>query len=71
MKLAIAVFFPNLTKSHCSLTQKTAGNTVGAKICRDQDVWEHMYISAQSYLNKYLMKMVKAKTLENLTLVGK
>ncbi len=53
------------------ISQKTAGNTVGAKICRDQDVWEHMYISAQSYLNKYLMKMVKSKTEENLTLAAR
>jgi hypothetical protein len=50
------------------IAQKTAGNTVGAKICRDQDVWEQMYISAQSYLNKHLMKMMKSSKREELTL---
>ncbi|MBW4573483.1 MAG: hypothetical protein KME31_37695 [Tolypothrix carrinoi HA7290-LM1] len=33
--------------------------------------WEQMYISAQSYLNKHLMKMVKSKTEEKLKLVAK
>lgn len=50
------------------VSEKTAGNTVGAKICRNQDIWESLYISAQSYLNKYLVKMVKSTKREELTL---
>jgi hypothetical protein len=57
------------------INQKTAGNTVGAKICRDRDVWEQMYIIAQSYLNKHLMNMVdkssKSKTEEKFTLTAR
>ncbi len=34
------------------IKHKTADNIVGAKICRDQDVWEHMYIIPQSDLDK-------------------
>jgi hypothetical protein len=36
------------------ISEKTLGNTVGTKICRSQEIWECMYILAQSYLNKYL-----------------
>lgn len=50
------------------ISEKTAGNTVGAKICRNQDIWESLYISAQSYLNKHLVKMVNSKSREELTL---
>ncbi len=40
------------------MSEKTAGNTVGTKISRNQEIWESLYISAQSYLNQHLMKMV-------------
>lgn len=50
------------------ISEKTAGNTVGAKICRNQDIWESLYISAQSYLNKHLVKMVNSTKREELTL---
>ena len=42
------------------VSEKTAGNTVGTKISRNQEIWESLYISAQSYLNQHLMKMVKS-----------
>jgi hypothetical protein len=42
------------------VSEKTAGNTVGTKISRNQEIWESLYISAQSYLNQYLMKMVNS-----------
>jgi hypothetical protein len=57
------------------IAQKLAGNTVGSKICRDQEVWEQMYISAQSYLNKHLMNIVdksnKSKNEEKFTLTAR
>ncbi|WP_375513481.1 AIPR family protein [uncultured Nostoc sp.] len=40
------------------VSEKTAGNTVGTKISRNQEIWESLYISAQSYLNQHLMQMV-------------
>ncbi len=42
------------------VSEKTAGNTVGTKISRNQEIWESLYISAQSYLNQHLMQMVKS-----------
>jgi AIPR protein len=42
------------------VSEKTAGNTVGTKISRNQEIWESLYISAQSYLNSSLMKMVNS-----------
>jgi hypothetical protein len=42
------------------VSEKTAGNTVGTKISRNQEIWESLYISAQSYLNSSLMQMVKS-----------
>jgi AIPR protein len=53
------------------ISEKTSGNAVGAKICRNQEVWEMLYISAQSYLNKHLMKMVKSSYEEKLTLTAR
>jgi AIPR protein len=50
------------------ISEKTSGNSIGAKICRNQDVWEMLYISAQSYLNKHLVKIVKSKSHEELAL---
>ncbi|MCC5619694.1 abortive phage infection protein, partial [Nostoc sp. CHAB 5836] len=46
------------------VSEKTAGNTVGTKISRNQEIWESLYISAQSYLNQYLMQMVNSDNLE-------
>ncbi|BBD70762.1 hypothetical protein NIES4072_71280 [Nostoc commune NIES-4072] len=42
------------------MSEKTAGNTVGTKISRNQEIWESLYISAQSYLNQHLMQMVNS-----------
>ena len=42
------------------VSEKTAGNTVGTKISRNQEIWESLYISAQSYLNQHLMQMVNS-----------
>ncbi|MBN3958663.1 AIPR family protein [Nostoc sp. NMS8] len=53
------------------ISEKTAGNTVGTKISRNQEIWESLYISAQSYLNQYLVKMVNSgKKQEKLTLTS-
>ncbi|MBD0301283.1 MAG: AIPR family protein [Tolypothrix sp. T3-bin4] len=53
------------------ISEKTAGNTVGTKISRNQDIWESLYISAQSYLNSSLVKMVNSgKKQEKLTLTS-
>ncbi|MEH1808284.1 AIPR family protein [Nostoc sp.] len=53
------------------VSEKTAGNTVGTKISRNQDIWESLYISAQSYLNQHLVKMVNSgKKREKLTLTS-
>ncbi len=46
------------------VSEKTAGNTVGTKISRNQEIWESLYISAQSYLNQHLMKMVNSSKQE-------
>ncbi|MCC5669232.1 AIPR family protein [Nostoc sp. CHAB 5784] len=46
------------------VSEKTAGNTVGTKISRNQDIWESLYISAQSYLNQHLMKIVNSSKQE-------
>ncbi len=46
------------------VSEKTAGNTVGTKISRNQEIWESLYISAQSYLNQYLVKMVNSSKSE-------
>ena len=46
------------------VSEKTAGNTVGTKISRNQEIWESLYISAQSYLNQHLMKMVNSSKSE-------
>ncbi|WP_373527612.1 AIPR family protein [Nostoc sp.] len=53
------------------ISEKTAGNTVGTKISRNHEIWESLYISAQSYLNQHLVKMVSSgsgKKREKLTL---
>ncbi|WDD36852.1 AIPR family protein (plasmid) [Nostoc sp. UHCC 0926] len=50
------------------VSEKIAGNTVGTKISRNQEIWESLYISAQSYLNQHLMKMVNSNKREKLTL---
>jgi hypothetical protein len=47
------------------VSEKTAGNTVGTKISRNQEIWESLYISAQSYLNQHLMKMVNSSKAES------
>ena len=53
------------------ISEKTAGNTVGTKISRNQEIWESLYISAQSYLNSSLVKMVNSgKKQEKLTLTS-
>ena len=53
------------------ISEKTAGNTVGTKISRNQEIWESLYISAQSYLNQHLVKMVNSgKKREKLTLTS-
>jgi hypothetical protein len=46
------------------VSEKTAGNTVGTKISRNQEIWESLYISAQSYLNQHLVKMVNSSKQE-------
>ncbi|MFN6497016.1 MAG: AIPR family protein, partial [Nostoc sp. DedQUE01] len=43
------------------VSEKLAGNTVGSKICRNPVIWDNIYLSAQSYLNQQLMKMVGSK----------
>ncbi|MCC2691610.1 AIPR family protein [Nodularia sp. LEGE 04288] len=50
------------------ISEKTAGNTVGTKICRNSEIWESLYISAQSYLNQHLMKMVNSTKSDELVL---
>jgi AIPR protein len=50
------------------ISEKTAGNTVGTKICRNSEIWESLYISAQSYLNQHLVKIVNSSKHEELTL---
>ncbi|MGF2037422.1 MAG: AIPR family protein [Nostoc sp. CmiVER01] len=53
------------------VSEKTAGNTVGTKISRNQEIWESLYISAQSYLNSSLVKMVNSgQKREELTLTS-
>ncbi|MBG1261735.1 AIPR family protein, partial [Nostoc commune] len=47
------------------VSEKTAGNTVGTKISRNQEIWESLYISAQSYLNQHLVKMVNSSKEES------
>ncbi|MEH1874012.1 AIPR family protein [Nostoc sp.] len=47
------------------VSEKTAGNTVGTKISRNQEIWESLYISAQSYLNQHLMQMVNSSKEES------
>ncbi|WGV29054.1 AIPR family protein [Halotia branconii] len=44
------------------VSEKLAGNTVGSKICRNPVIWDNLYVSAQSYLNQQLMKMVTSNT---------
>ncbi|AUB42323.1 hypothetical protein COO91_08444 [Nostoc flagelliforme CCNUN1] len=46
------------------MSEKTAGNTVGTKISRNQEIWESLYISAQSYLNSSLVKTVNSSKQE-------
>jgi AIPR protein len=50
------------------VSEKIAGNTVGTRICRNPEIWESIYICAQSYLNQHLMKMVNSNKREELTL---
>ncbi|MEA5566629.1 AIPR family protein [Anabaena sp. UHCC 0399] len=42
------------------VSEKLALNTVGSKICRNPEIWDSLYVSAQSYLNQHLMKMVNS-----------
>ncbi|MBD2505523.1 AIPR family protein [Anabaena azotica] len=42
------------------VSEKLAGNTVGSKICRNPVIWDNLYVSAQSYLNQRLLKMVES-----------
>ncbi|BAY73393.1 hypothetical protein NIES23_62210 (plasmid) [Trichormus variabilis NIES-23] len=44
------------------VSEKLAGNTVGSKICRNPVIWDNLYVSAQSYLNQQLLKMVSSST---------
>ncbi|MBE9053753.1 AIPR family protein [Nostocales cyanobacterium LEGE 11386] len=53
------------------VSEKLAGNTVGTKICRNQEIWESLYISAQSYLNQHLMKMVNSSKRDSVVLTAK
>jgi AIPR protein len=50
------------------VSEKTAGNTVGSKICRNPEIWDSLYVCAQSYLNQHLMKLVNSKRREEFTL---
>uniref|UniRef100_A0A8J6ZW84 AIPR family protein n=1 Tax=Desmonostoc muscorum LEGE 12446 TaxID=1828758 RepID=A0A8J6ZW84_DESMC len=50
------------------VSEKTAGNTVGTKISRNQEIWESLYISAQSYLNQHLVKIVNSSKSKELKL---
>ena len=52
------------------VSEKIAGNTVSTKISRNQEIWESLYISAQSYLNQHLVKMVNFNKREKLTLTS-
>ncbi|BAZ02833.1 hypothetical protein NIES37_68460 [Tolypothrix tenuis PCC 7101] len=53
------------------VSEKLAGNTVGTKICRNPVIWDNLYVSAQSYLNQHLIKMVGSNTKrEDLKLVN-
>ncbi|MDZ8259006.1 AIPR family protein [Nostoc sp. ChiQUE01b] len=53
------------------ISEKLAGNTVGSKICRNPAIWDNLYVSAQSYLNQQLLKMVGSNNKrEQLTLVN-
>ena len=52
------------------VSEKIVGNTVGTKISRNQEIWESLYISAQSYLNQHLVKMVNSNKREKLTLTS-
>ncbi|MBD2505518.1 AIPR family protein [Anabaena azotica] len=42
------------------ISEKLANNTVGSKICRNPVIWDNLYVSAQSYLNQRLLKMVES-----------
>ncbi|RCJ42434.1 abortive phage infection protein [Nostoc minutum NIES-26] len=44
------------------VSEKLAGNTIGSKICRNPEIWDSLYVCAQSYLNQHLMKMVSSNT---------
>ncbi|MBD2255804.1 AIPR family protein [Nostoc parmelioides] len=53
------------------VSEKLAGNTVGSKICRNPVIWDNLYVSAQSYLNQQLLKMVGSNNKrEQLTLAN-
>ncbi|UKP01050.1 AIPR family protein [Nostoc sp. UHCC 0870] len=52
------------------VSEKLALNTVGSKICRNPEIWDSLYVSAQSYLNQHLMKMVNSKGREELKLAN-
>ena len=53
------------------VSEKMAGNTVGTKVSRSQELWESLYISAQSYLNQHLMKMVNSSKRDSFALTAK
>ncbi|PAX52127.1 AIPR family protein [Brunnivagina elsteri] len=50
------------------ISEKTAGNSIGARLSRNIDIWETMYISALTYSNRYLMNKHKLLNQENLVL---
>ncbi|MFN6568219.1 AIPR family protein [Dendronalium sp. ChiSLP03b] len=52
------------------VSEKLAGNTIGSKICRNPEIWDSLYVCAQSYLNQHLMKMVNSSKREKLTLAN-
>ncbi|GAX38837.1 AIPR family protein [Nodularia sp. NIES-3585] len=53
------------------VSEKMAGNTIGTKVSRSQELWESLYISAQSYLNQHLMKMVNSSKSDSFALTAK
>lgn len=53
------------------VSEKMAGNTIGTKVSRSLELWESLYISAQSYLNQHLMKMVNSSKRDSVVLTAK
>ena len=64
-------FLQHLWNNHVRkylISEKMSGNSIASKIYRNQEIWEMLYISAQSYLNKHLVKIVNSKSREELAL---